>query len=522
VSGTLTIAACRADGALVTPRLRTVFRAGLRYHGMLDTEIRGFTDGDVKFERNVATQYHVRIGCEGSKPTGGRYEVMRVLERWDVSALPPYATVETARLILVQEDTGAFPHRYALRWPVDFLLHEVVKSWGPGRGGVSRDNQSLPERGDAWWRDARAGELPWQAAGCGFASDSDPRADRRQEPLAWARLESPAEDLVFTGPRLARQIERAVRERKPLDLILAASAMDEALPGSVKTFFSREFGDDWNPARRPRLEVEWRAPAAWIEERQFVLTPGESIDIRPGPVLASGEEVTIAVSAALDGGHPASLLHPEAFATGFEAAPGGPGAVAASPGLVGAYSLEVPLTGAPRDGFAVTWSAAVHAVTAGEPVSISILETWTPDVEHVDKLKVQFLFTAPSGRTIELAARHRQHHLYECEFTPDELGAWSFSWRTQPDRRFQPQEGSGLFAVVRAPLPAHLKVLAAFTAAAVAAARGPLTLSGRRRSHFRLTSLAREIHLLLRTEASGSPELTALLDGVRAALAKLE
>src|SRR5688572_33435233 len=74
VCGKLILAACRAGGPIETPRLGTVLRAGSGYRGMEDTEIRGFLDGGVKFERNVATQYHVRIGCEAS----GRSEERRV------------------------------------------------------------------------------------------------------------------------------------------------------------------------------------------------------------------------------------------------------------------------------------------------------------------------------------------------------------------------------------------------------------------------------------------------------------
>src|SRR5688572_3715210 len=281
VCGKLILAACRAGGPIETPRLGTVLRAGSGYRGMEDTEIRGFLDGGVKFERNVATQYHVRIGCEASGAVAGRSEVMRVLQRWDLSPIPACASIAAARLVLRQEDITRFPHRQPLRWPVTFYLHEVKKDWGPGRGGVDRDNVSKPEPGDAWWLEARAGELAWQVPGCGFASDTDPRADRAGEALAAGTIHGPGDDLVFTGPRLARHVERATRAGGRLDFLVAASPADETLPGSIKAFYSRDYGDDSNPILRPRLELEWTSRADWVEEKVFVLEPGGTALVRP-------------------------------------------------------------------------------------------------------------------------------------------------------------------------------------------------------------------------------------------------
>ena len=99
-TGRLVITACHASAGSMSPVLRSVLRPSLHYRGMDDTEIRGYLDGSVKFRRNVATQYHVRIGCEASKPERGRYEVMRVLHVWDLSALQQGARVRSARIIL--------------------------------------------------------------------------------------------------------------------------------------------------------------------------------------------------------------------------------------------------------------------------------------------------------------------------------------------------------------------------------------------------------------------------------------
>jgi hypothetical protein len=459
----------------------TIFRAGLHYREMSDTEIRGFLDGTVKLERNVATQYHVRIGCEGSKPDGGRHEVMRVLLRWDISALPSFATILSARLVLSQEDLTGFPSRHPQRWPVDFVLHDVRKPWGPGRGGAGRDNVSRPEPGDAWWLEARAGELPWQVPGCGFGADGDPRADRGTAPLACARLSSPAADLVFSGPVLARHVEEVVAGGRTLDLLVAASPADEALPGSIKAFFSSEYGDDRGPWLRPRLEVQWSAPALWVEERSFVLEPGGTLRWIPAGPLEPAGEATLAASVRLDDRSAAAgAIQPVAFA--------------------GATPLEVPArcpAGAAAD---LRLTTAVAPVPAGERIALSILETWSPAAARPEDLAVRFSFFAPSGRSIEAAARHAGERRYACEIEPDEMGVWSYSWTTTPDLRFRPHVGGGRFTVVRNPSPeAHAAALRRFAEKALAGASAP-NLVARRRLHFRLTALEREATEVLRTE----------------------
>ncbi|MBI4604017.1 MAG: hypothetical protein HY721_18835 [Planctomycetes bacterium] len=474
-SGIARIAACCPDGPHASPLLRTVLVAGASYGGMWDTEIRGFLDRSVKFRRNVATQYHVRAGCEGSKPQDGRYEVLRILQRWDLGLLPRFARVAGARLVLRQEDTTGFPHRHPPRWPVSFYLHDVRKPWGPGRGGERRDNQSEPERGDAWWLEARAGELPWKEPGCGFASDHDPEADCGGEPLAWARLGSPEEDLVFAGSRLARHVEEALASRRTLDFLIRAGHEDELVPGSVRAFFSRELGDDLSPGKRPRLEVDWSAPALWHEERPFLLEPGGTTTIEPRPGAAWREGAVLAASLELDGDPP---LRPETLV------------------------LEPPEAGRPPS---VVLTTALNPVPAGEEISIALLETWAPDVARPEDLEVRFAFTAPSGRRTEARAEHAGEHRYVCRFRPDELGVWSYAWRTRPDRRFLEQRGGGWLTVVRGRGGAHAGALQAFADAALKDAWEARDLAARRRCHFRLVALQREIASLL--AAGQAPDL---------------
>ncbi|MGQ9591273.1 MAG: hypothetical protein ACUVYA_13390 [Planctomycetota bacterium] len=499
-AGEAVLAVLAPSGTESSPPLATVFRASRSYRGVADVEIRGFLDGDVKFERNVATQYHVRIGCEGSKPVRGRYEVMRLLERWDVSALPREARVHSVRLIHLQENCSAFPHRYPLRWPADFYLYEVKRPWGPGRGGVGRDNQSSPERGDAWWLEAAAGESAWRIPGCGYASDDDPDADRAAEPLAWCRLRSPDEPLVFSGPRLARHLEEVVRGGRALDLLVKASEADEEQPGSVKTFFSAEYGDDWNPELRPRLEVVWSAPSvAWVRE-PFCLEPGTEVAL-PSPDFGAvrDPELVLAVSLELeDPERCGPSLVPEVRVSGWR-----------SPAVRGdprAVPLDLPIRGLPEKGFRAVVSAAIHPVGAGEAVTLRILETWAPEVTSPEALAVTFRFTAPSGRILDVRARHAGGYEYIADFRPDELGVWAYAWRTRPDLRFEEQRGSGRFTVIRGPGTEHFEAIRTMAEAALRDARSSAgRILSRRRNHARLTALGRELReMLAEAQARGT------------------
>jgi hypothetical protein len=169
-SGTVTIAACHPDGPELSPVIHTSLRKSTVYRDMHDVEIRGFHAGKIKFLRNVATQYHVRVGYENMSHTRGHFELMRVLQQWSLSAFPASASVRTTRLVLHQEDHRTERHYWPLHWPVTFYLYEVKRDWQSGRGGVDHDNLSPPEVGDAWWLESRAGEEMWREPGCGYGS----------------------------------------------------------------------------------------------------------------------------------------------------------------------------------------------------------------------------------------------------------------------------------------------------------------------------------------------------------------
>lgn len=464
ICGTAHLALCHPEGHQETPILRTTLCPGRNYPDAQDTEIRGYLDGTVKFERNVATQYHVRIGCESSKPDQGRYEVLRVLQRWGLGSIPRSARIHTATLRLTQENISTFPHRHPLLWPVDIYLHGVNKPWGPGRGGIKQDNQSKPEAGDAWWLAARHGELAWQVPGCGFASDTDPGADRGAEPLAVARLESSRDDLVLGGPGLAAHVQRQLEAGQPLSVLLKASDALEARPGSLRAFYSCDFGDDISPLRRPQLDITWSARAIHVESKFYVLQPGSSVVWTPQipPAPDNGTAVAVALTSTSPG-----VLEPTIHAPRALSPDGSP------------LSVRIACDGCP--------------VPAGEILTIPLLETWTPDVVRPQDLPVRFELTSPSGRTLQRLARHVPPFTFVGEFRPDELGLWRYTWQSMPDRRFPPHLGAGYFTVIHNQGEAHRQALRDMVETALLTAAESQSLLDKLRLHYRLTLLVPEL-----------------------------
>lgn len=496
---TVLAAACRPDAPEQSPPITTRFQANDVYSGMEDVEIRGFLDGQVKFRRNVATQYHVRIGCEGSKPHAGRYEVMRVLERWDVLGIPAYATILSVKLRLEQEDTSAFPHIHQPLWPVDVYAHELRKPWGGGRGGARGDNESEPEPGDAWWLEAQAGKTPWAVPGAGLGDDVDPAADRSTSSLAAGRLEGPEQPLVLEGAGLVRLVQQAVSGRRPLCILLKLSDHQEHLPGSVRAFYSREFGDDHGPEGRPALEVVWTAPCVrWIAETRR-LEPGRRAAIALDLASLGEEPVTLALHAEASGDAPPFAPRVCVHGSGSRAANLPPVTPSGAPWSA---VLEVK----PSDVTMLEVSAEGTRVLAGAAFSASILETWAPDVAQRADLLLRFHFLAPSGRSVEARATYAGDFRYRCELLPEEVGLWRYTWETRPDGRFLPQRGGGAFTVAVPSVPEGDDALARFVDSALQASCQAVSLVHRRSSYARLTSLARAISVQRAAATSGGGE----------------
>jgi hypothetical protein len=324
------------------------------------------------------------------------------------------------------------------------------------------------------------------------------------------RLRFPEEDLVFSGERLRSHVEELLGQRKTLDVLIKASRLDEELPGSIKTFYSREFGDDFNPELRPALEIEWCAPALWVEEWPFVLEAGEMCTLRPRQPLTMEEKATLAASMQLEPAEGAGALPPEVWAVGWNV----DGTATGSP-----HPLEIPLQGTSSD-LELRLSAAVNPILAGEKASISLLETWAPLVERPQNLIVPFYFISPSGRQIQVTARHVGSFRYVADILPDEISVWTYTWKVQTDKRFKDHEGRGYITVMKGTGQGYLKALGYFTTNAVRDARRHKGLLSRRQAHFRLTALEQELHrFATEEEVNGAPP--AALKEIQVLLAQI-
>lgn len=530
-SGYVTLAACHPDGQELGPPIRTVFRSDRFYSGMHDVEIRGFHGGTVRYTRNVATQYHVRVGCENMAHSRGQFEVMRVLQRWSLAALPDGAQITSARLVLEQEDHTSPRHYWPMQRPVNLFLDEVKKSWNPGRGGQERDNLSEPEAGDVWWLESKAKTVPWHQPGCGFASDDHPDADRSEQPLAAASVRGHKEPVQFFGPRFTAYVQKAMERDKTLNLLVRAGNDHELIPGAVCCFYSAEFGEDTNPRQRPRLEIEWRAPVLWAERTPYVLEPGTSCVITPSHVLPDDKDIilcsTVEPVEAPDSGAPRDpsespagrSLPTEVYVEDWVSADSATGPTR--------RTLALPVAGHAGSECKIRASTQAHPVTAGTDFVTRILQTWVPSEKDARDISVRFRFTAPSGQVQDRRARYVGDHLYECTFRPDEVGIWHYAWRARPDRRLQAQRARGYFTVIQGSGELKMSALNEFARAALESTQEIRDTLERRRGNFRLTAIHRELYLChLEALAQGAPsvnlnQLEALLDEITERLTKV-
>ena len=507
LQGQLTWGLCHPEAPELGPTYRTTLRRSLWYPGMADVEIRGFPGEEVKFVRNVATQYHVRIGCENIAHTRGKFELMRVLQRWDLSSLPAGTQVRSVELQLHQEDHSSRRHYWPLHWPVTLYLYAVKKAWKPGRGGLNHDNLSPPQPGDAWWMEARTGEEAWGEPGCGYGHDEDPHADREAQPLAAAALTSPRDPLVFSGPRLVAHTQNAIERGEPLSFLLKASDEHELIPGSLRSFYSAEFGEDEIAHRRPTLEISWQAPTLQTEQRPFVLEPACRALVVPAATPQVPGPYTLHAGFEFDSGPTKDDADLRLSAASREIT--SPNMV--TPSIITPEihvrgwlqrddtqhrgNLTQPIVGRPRADFAIELSTAIRFVPAGEPFEATLLQTWVPsDTDEDDTFVCPFVFRSPSGRSLSAKATTVGNHRYRCRFLPDELGVWIYRWQARPDRRLPRQEDGGMFTVLPPPGDAGDVALAAFIQRAAEDLEASGSLLDRRRIHYRLTAIERELY----------------------------
>jgi len=143
-----------------------VLRQGLSgYNGSEDNLLM-----DIRANENYGAGVDLQIGRHGTEPTPLITAISRTLVRFDVSAIPPGATIVSAKL-------KAFSYQRDSSTPMDVGAFRVTKHWIEGtRTGFGQ------QTGSACWNAARLNQLAWSQAGVGAASNSaqndDPNFDR--------------------------------------------------------------------------------------------------------------------------------------------------------------------------------------------------------------------------------------------------------------------------------------------------------------------------------------------------------
>jgi hypothetical protein len=408
------------DGAAATAPTRhtTVLVPGVHYTGMQDNDLRGFLDGNFKYGWNQPGQTHVRVGRRERSARYGEYELFRVLQRWDRVELPAASRVSRAALQVAVESGPAFPVRV--------MLYEVKHDWDPGGGGVAGDSVSPPAPGEVWWNERAHGEQPWGLPAAGWAAD-DPQADTATMPLAECRYLPGATELLFESETLTRYAARRLADGRPLLFLLKLADYHEDLSGSRLRLWSAEHGDSMNPARRPRLTLEWASPRERSTVRQPVFLEYGRHWTTPRIDLAGAVDAA-ATFVPAEGSPPATVL----LRTGGE--------------VPGPWSAEDRM---PADG--ASWLearilAARNPCYLGETFSSEIRDSWIRSAPPAEQV-VPWTFIAPSGRRHELVATYLGDHRYGVEFRPDEIGPWSYSWSHRFDRT-EVRSATGRFDVI--------------------------------------------------------------------------
>lgn len=494
VEGVLTVSAYGAAGAASSPleprTHRTELARGRSYTAMEDNDLRGFLDGGFSWGWNQPGQVHVRVGRRDGRPRFGELEIFRVLHRWDSIPLPGDAVVRRAALELSLEEE--------IEWPRRLMVYRVNKDWSPGGGGVAEDHVSPPKPGEVWWNDAGFESLAWGLPGVGYAADGTESADTPAMPLAQALIRPGDSVVEITSDAFAAYATEQVRAGAPIRLLLKLSDPDEDTSGSVITIYSANEGDSWNPARHPRLVLDWEAervtrvtsnPVALEYGRQLVLEPIAT----PGAAF---------------------------FAVTFESEDGRTEPTLEVRGGLGTDTVAWRPAPLPFD---VEWEwvqvrvvAAAAPLPLGRPFEATLRDAWIRTAAPESQV-VPWTFTSPSGEIHRVQAEYREPHTWHVRFRPDELGAWTYGWSHDFDGPF---EGApGRFDVVARDRAAVWEALEAL-AAEVEAARDLTSDELRERYQHRSMKLERAALLRETPESyrgATQERLSTLLRGIRSA-----
>jgi hypothetical protein len=424
VKGLLRVSLYGGEGSAGDEPLRqtSVFVNGPGYRGMEDNDLRGFLDGRFMYAWNQPGQGHVRAGRRNMNAKHGEVELFRSIQRWEGVSLPPRARVQRASLELTVE---AGPER-----PLTLFLYAVRKDWSPGLGGRRHNNTDPPEVGDVWWLERAHAKEEWGLPGVGFASDDHPQADTGAMPLAEAHWSRGQPSVVFESEALAAYAQHRGRSGEPLLLLVKLDDYIEDEPRTLFSYYSGNAGALRNPARRPRLVLEWDSPDEIVHaEREIWLEHGRTLEL---PALeGKGAELLVA-SFVAEEGHERPILEVRGAEDDAWRTVTHPIEVSGSPIRLRLVAARDPLPlGRPfRSEFRDTW------VITGPPESQTV--PWT--------------FVSPRGEHHVVKARYTGDYRWEVEFQPTELGRWRYFYETtfsgEPGRLKPQRSAEGLFDVM--------------------------------------------------------------------------
>ena len=435
--GRLTIEAIAIDGQ-ATPRKSTRIRYSLSSPAAAveDTDIRGYLDGTTKHPFNQGTAYHMRVGRRYGGPRDGRYELKRSLVRWRLPELPSNARLISAEVTFWVEgflSDSPLGDEELFR-TLHLYLYPVSENWEAGLGGRRQNDFSPAAPGEAWWNEARFGELAWPAPGALEPATGKQRRGYRDLPVGVGAIVRSDTALTIGGDRLLGYLRDSYGRQAELSLLLKLEDEEEDRVGTELAFLASNFGDV-NDARskRPRLDIEIEIPyAAQTLIDDFVVEAGTEYLTRV--LTHSGQ--TVLLSAAISQG--------EGIAPGLFVRGG------SSEDSIDETEWEVLANPIVRrwDWSQFRIASPLRIVSWGDSIKLALHETWVWPGPREKQLP-ELLAIAPSGRVHRVSARATPELDYVMVFEPDEFGLWRYGWsfRPTPTRLPGNHQGEGVFFV---------------------------------------------------------------------------
>jgi len=398
-----------SEDSAKNPVYASIFARNSRYLGVEDNDLRGYLDGSFKEGWNQVSQSHLRLGRRGRNPAFGELELFRNLQRWADLPLPSAVEILDANIRLTLESGPPFD--------VDIAVYSVLKDWNPGNGGINEDNNSPPALGEAWWRDAKYGEVPWSKAGVGYASDTDPGADTPAQPLAVTRyLQGQSKQLVFASDNLTRYVGSNIKAGQPVLLLYKLLDVYEDSPGSVLEIWSSNYGVEGS-TRRPRLSVRWRSTNV-VSGNTYALAlePGRAIKI---PSITVGGRRTIVSAYTPDADivdHGKILKCSQEPYVEYRTSGTDENWVSVGDQAeINAETIDLRV------------SAVTRPVPLGDAFVSEIRDTWVVSGAPEDNM-IYWEFESPDGRRIHVTSDYAGDYTWRVSLNTDAIGRWQYKW----------------------------------------------------------------------------------------------